>query len=101
MRDAGEAGNLVESADAALWSDPAENRAFFREMSVPDERIHPVKANAAEGLPFEPEFFDGVVSIDSYNYWTRSELSGGEASSVCEVWRKDSPFHPRHGARLP
>ena len=45
-----------------LWSDPDENRAFFREMSVPDERIHPVKANAAEGLPFGPEFFDGVVT---------------------------------------
>ena len=44
-----------------LWSDPDENRAFFREMGVPDERIHPVKANAAEGLPFEPEFLDGVV----------------------------------------
>lgn len=88
-----------------LWSDPDENRAFFREMSVPDERIHPVKANAAEGLPFEPEFFNSVVSIDSYNYFGRDPhylgVSGGEASSVCEVWRKDLPFHPRHGARLP
>ena len=43
-----------------LWSDPDENRAFFREMSVPDERIHPIKANAAEGLPFKPGFFDAV-----------------------------------------
>lgn len=61
-----------------LWSDLDENRAFFREMSVPDERIHPVKANAAEGLPFEPEFFDGVVSIDSYNYFGRDSHYLGE-----------------------
>lgn len=47
-------------------------------MSVPDERIHPVKANAAEGLPFEPEFFDGVVSIDSYNYFGRDPHDLGE-----------------------
>ena len=69
----------------------------FREMGVSSDRIHPVKANAAEGLPFEPEFFDAVVSIDSYNYFQASSVSGGEASSVCEVWRKDLPFYPRHG----
>ena len=47
-------------------------------MSVPDERIHPVKANAAEGLPFEPGFFDAVVSIDSYNYFGRDPHYLGE-----------------------
>lgn len=61
-----------------LWSDPDENRAFFREMNVPDEWIHPVKANAAEGLPFEPEFFDAVVSIDSYSYFGRDPHYLGE-----------------------
>mgnify|MGYP004505601807 FL=1 len=66
------------SLPADLWSDPDENRAFFREMGVPDERIHPVKANAAEGLPFEPEFFDAVVSIDSYNYFGRDPQYLGE-----------------------
>ena len=54
-----------------LWSDPAENRAFFREMNVPDALIHPIKADASEGLPFAEEFFDAVVSIDSYNYYGR------------------------------
>lgn len=61
-----------------LWSDPDENRAFFREMGVSDERIHPIKANAAEGLPFEPGFFDAVVSIDSYNYFGRDPHYLGE-----------------------
>ena len=61
-----------------LWSDPAENRAFFREMGVPDDRIHPVKANAAEGLPFDQGFFDAVVSVDSYNYFGRDPRYLGE-----------------------
>lgn len=61
-----------------LWSDPAENRAFFRRMCVPDGQIHPVKADAAEGLPFENGFFDAVVSIDSYNYFGRDPRYLGE-----------------------
>lgn len=62
-----------------LWSDPAENRAFFRQMGVPDGQIHPVKADAAEGLPFERHFFDAVVSIDSYNYFGRDSRYLGES----------------------
>ena len=54
-----------------LWSDPEENRAFFHTMGVTDETLHPVKADASEGLPFPSEFFDAVVSIDSYNYYGR------------------------------
>lgn len=54
-----------------LWSDPAENAAFFAEMGAPEQLIHPVKADATEGLPFDLEFFDHVVSIDSYNYYGR------------------------------
>lgn len=54
-----------------LWSNPEENRAFFRSLSIPDETIHPIKADASQGLPFAPGFFDAVVSIDSYNYYGR------------------------------
>ena len=61
-----------------LWSGPHENRAFFREMGVPDQTIHPIKADASQGLPFEPEFFDAVVSIDSYNYYGRGPKYLGE-----------------------
>lgn len=55
---------------ADLWSDPEENKAFFREMGLKDDQIIPVKADACD-LPFEKEFFDGVVSTDSYNYFGR------------------------------
>ena len=39
-------------------------------MGLSDEQIIPVKADA-EALPFEPDFFDAVVSTDSYNYFGR------------------------------
>lgn len=65
-----EYGFTVYAAD--LWSDPAENRAFFDRMGLSRDRIIPVKADAA-ALPFEKEFFDAVVSTDSYNYFGRDE----------------------------
>ena len=39
-------------------------------MGLTEEQIIPVKADA-EALPFEKEFFDAVVSTDSYNYFGR------------------------------
>ena len=45
-----EYGFTVYAAD--LWSDPAENRAFFDAMGIDRSRIIPVKADAA-ALPFE------------------------------------------------
>lgn len=55
---------------ADLWSNPDENRTFFSKMGLNDEQIIPVKADA-EALPFENEFFDAIVSTDSYNYFGR------------------------------
>lgn len=63
-----EYGYVVYAAD--LWSDPEQNRLFFRENGLTDEQIIPVKADA-EALPFDKEFFDAVVSTDSYNYFGR------------------------------
>ena len=40
-----EYGFTVYAAD--LWSEPEENRCFFRQMGVPDDRIIPVKAAMA------------------------------------------------------
>ena len=65
-----EYGFTVYAAD--LWSDPEENRAFFDAMGLDREQIIPVKADATD-LPFEKEFFDAVVSTDSYNYFGRDE----------------------------
>ena len=65
-----EYGFIVYAAD--LWSDPVENRRFFDRMGLDRSRIIPVKADATD-LPFEKEFFDAVVSTDSYNYFGRDE----------------------------
>ena len=65
-----EYGFTVYAAD--LWSDPAENRVFFDEMGLDREQIIPVKADATD-LPFDKEFFDAVISTDSYNYFGRDE----------------------------
>ncbi len=65
-----EYGFTVYAAD--LWSDPEENKKFFDEMNVPEGKIVPVKADATD-LPFEKEYFDAIVSTDSYNYFGRDE----------------------------
>lgn len=63
-----EYGFTVYATD--LWSDPEENRCFFHQMGLADESVIPVKADA-NALPFENDFFDAVVSTDSYNYFGR------------------------------
>ena len=63
-----EYGFTVYAAD--LWSEPAENQAFFDSLGIPAGQIIPVKADAT-ALPFARDFFDAVVSTDSYNYFGR------------------------------
>lgn len=63
-----EYGFTVYAAD--LWSDPEDNRSFFQEMGLSEAQIIPVRADATD-LPFEAEFFDAIVSTDSYNYFGR------------------------------
>ncbi len=53
-----------------LWSEPEENQKFFAEMGLAEDEIVAVKADATE-LKYEKEFFDAVVSTDSYNYFGR------------------------------
>lgn len=65
-----EYGFTVYAVD--LWSDPDENQSFFKEQGLDEKRIKAVKADA-ENIPFEKEFFDAVISIDSYNYFGRNE----------------------------
>ena len=55
-----------------LWSNPDDNAKFFESMGLTQNEIMPVKADA-EALEFEKEFFDAVVSVDSYNYFGRDE----------------------------
>ena len=62
-----EYGFQVTAAD--LWSEPADNQAFFRRMGAGD-LITAVKADATAPA-FEPDEFDAVISVDSYHYFGR------------------------------
>lgn len=53
-----------------LWSDAEENKKFFAEMELTEDQIIPIKADATD-LKYDKEFFDAVVSTDSYNYFGR------------------------------
>lgn len=63
-----EYGFVVYAAD--LWSDPSDNMRFFEELGLTNRQVVPLKADAT-ALPFASEFFDAVVSVDSYNYFGR------------------------------
>ena len=63
-----EYGFRVFAAD--LWSNPTENKRFFDQMGLTTEQIIPIHADA-NGLPFAEEFFDAVISTDSYHYFGR------------------------------
>lgn len=61
----GEFGVQVWATD--LWFDPAENLERIRDAGMADAVV-PLRADA-RSLPFEKEFFDAVVSIDSFVYY--------------------------------
>jgi len=63
-----EYGFRVFAAD--LWSNPTENKRFFDQMGLTTEQIIPIHADAND-LPFAEEFFDVVISTDSYNFFGR------------------------------
>ena len=84
---------------ADLWSAPAENRAFFNAMGIDRSRIIPVKADAA-ALPFEMEFFDAVVSTDSYNYFGRDPQYLDE-KLLPQARRLSFRYRSRHEKGLP
>ena len=63
-----EYGFTVYAAD--LWSDPSDNMRFFESVGLTNRQVVPLKADAT-ALPFAHEFFDAVVSVDSYNYFGR------------------------------
>jgi ubiquinone/menaquinone biosynthesis C-methylase UbiE len=55
-----------------LWCDASENGARIRDAGVEDG-VFPIHADA-RSLPFATEFFDAIVSIDSYVYYGTDDL---------------------------
>jgi SAM-dependent methyltransferase len=65
-----EFGVLVWATD--LWFDASENLRRIRDAGVGDG-VFPIHADA-RSLPFAPEFFDAIVSIDSFPYYGTDDL---------------------------
>jgi cyclopropane fatty-acyl-phospholipid synthase-like methyltransferase len=62
----------VEVWATDLWFDPAENLQRIRDAGV-ENGVFPLRADA-RNLPFAKEFFDAVVSIDSFPYYGTDDL---------------------------
>jgi ubiquinone/menaquinone biosynthesis C-methylase UbiE len=65
-----EFGVQVWAAD--LWFNPAENLQRIRDAGVEDG-VFPLHADART-LPFAAEFFDAIISIDSFMYYGTEDL---------------------------
>lgn len=63
---ANEFGFKVYATDICI--NPRKNKVFFENMGFSQNEIVPVLADANK-LPFKKNFFDGIISIDSYNYF--------------------------------
>src|SRR5688572_1548663 len=55
-----------------LWFSSAENRERIRDAGAEDA-VFPVQADARR-LPFATDFFDAIVSIDSFPYYGTDDL---------------------------
>jgi cyclopropane fatty-acyl-phospholipid synthase-like methyltransferase len=62
----------VQAWAVDLWFSPSENLQRVRDAGVEDG-VFPVRADA-RALPFAAEFFDAVVSIDSFIYYGTDDL---------------------------
>jgi len=55
-----------------LWFSPSENLRRIQDAGV-DRHVFPIRANA-RALPFAVEFFDAIVSVDSFIYYGTDDL---------------------------
>jgi SAM-dependent methyltransferase len=65
-----EFGCVVFAAD--LWIPAADNWVRIQDAHV-DDRVFPIHAEA-HALPFAEDFFDAIVSFDSYSYYGTDDL---------------------------
>ena len=87
-----------------LWISAAENWQRIREAGLED-RVFPVYAEA-HALPFAEEFFDAIVSLDSYQYYGTGDLylnyfqkflkPGGQVGIVVPGLTQDFTTPPEH-----
>lgn len=59
-------GAQVFAAD--LWLDPSDNLKRFKQLGL-DGQIVPLRVDATQPLPFAEDYFDAVISVDSFFYF--------------------------------
>jgi len=53
---------------ADLWISPSENARRFTSLGL-DSKIFPFLVDATKEIPFAHEYFDMIISVDSYQYF--------------------------------
>ncbi|MFA6783377.1 MAG: methyltransferase domain-containing protein [Sphaerochaeta sp.] len=57
---------------ADLWVSPSENAKRFADLGL-DAKIFPFLVDATKEIPFAHEYFDMIISVDSYQYFGGNE----------------------------
>jgi cyclopropane fatty-acyl-phospholipid synthase-like methyltransferase len=91
-----------------LWINASENWQRIREAGM-DDRVFPIHAEA-HALPYAEEFFDAIVSLDSYQYYGSDDLyldyfrkflkPGGQIGIVVPGLVQDFTKPPEHLTRI-
>lgn len=63
-------GATVFAAD--LWIPPTDNAERFARHGL-DTKIFPILIDATKDIPFDHEYFDMIVSVDSYQYFGNND----------------------------
>lgn len=64
-------GHNIQVFAVDLWITATENHQRFKQMCL-DHKIIPIHADATQ-MPFAEDYFDAVISVDSYNYYGTDE----------------------------
>ncbi len=57
---------------ADLWISPTENAKRFASLGL-DAKVYPFLVDATKDIPFAHEYFDMIISVDSYQYFGNNE----------------------------
>lgn len=57
---------------ADLWISPSDNAKRFASLGL-DSKVFPFFVDATKDIPFAHEYFDMIISVDSYQYFGNNE----------------------------
>ena len=58
---------------ADLWISPTENAQRFESLRL-DSKIFPLSVDVTKEIPFAHEYFDMIISVDSYQYYGGNDI---------------------------